>query len=122
MWRQLTVEHLIGESQGGYVKELRSAVANRFNLLAPQEREQIVLAIDAMNTVTACSFCNSTTSRDRHDKSIGELLAVEGTPEHVLTQIRATLAQVFEIKRAKVLWKLASVREEFERQIAASKS
>src|SRR5260221_6564110 len=58
LWRQLTVEHVIGESQGGYIKDLRMAIVNRFLMLAPHEQEEIVLAIDVMYTVTACSLCN----------------------------------------------------------------
>lgn len=118
LWRQLTVEHVIGESQGGYLKELRSAVANRFPMLTRHEHEQIVLSIDEFNTVTACSFCNSTTSRDKHDKSMAELLAIEGTPDEVIEQTRIELSKILESKRATVNWKLAAVRDAFDRLIA----
>jgi hypothetical protein len=120
LWRQLTVEHVIGESQGGYVKDLRMAVANRFPMLAPHEQEQIVLAIDEMNTVTACSFCNSTTSRDHNEKSMVQLLAAEGDPEQVVGQIHSVLAAILEKKRGTVQWKLASIREAFDRLIGTS--
>jgi hypothetical protein len=29
-WRQLSVEHLIGESQGGYLRAIKTAAARRF--------------------------------------------------------------------------------------------
>ncbi len=33
LWRQMTVEHLIGKKQGGYLKEIRLAVAEHFPAL-----------------------------------------------------------------------------------------
>jgi hypothetical protein len=74
LWRQMTVEHLIGKSQGGYLKQIRTSVALRFPDLLPTERESLSQRLDALNTVTACSFCNSTTSRDINTKSMSELL------------------------------------------------
>jgi len=118
LWRQLTVEHVLGASQGGYLKELRQAVERRFPELLPQDHEKIVLTIDEMNTVTACNFCNSTTSRDRNEKSMVDLLAAEGTPEDVLAEMRLALAHIIESKRTNATWKLASIREAFDRLIA----
>jgi len=117
MWRQLTVEHLIGAVQGGHPKELRVAVGVRFKELSPEEREQIVHLIDEANTVTACSFCNSSTSRDLHTKSMQEILQAEGSTGEVIGVVLSELAAVLEQKRAKVQWKLVSVREMFDRVI-----
>ena len=30
LWRQMTVEHLIGESQGGYLRQISASLADRF--------------------------------------------------------------------------------------------
>lgn len=40
LWRQLTVEHLIGESQGGYKKAIRQAVVQRFPDLSSDEQRR----------------------------------------------------------------------------------
>jgi len=114
LWRQLTVEHLIGESQGGYPKELRRAIAARFPDLSVAAQQFLVTAIDDANTVTACSFCNSTTSRDRHGVTMNQLvLETEGSEEDVLIRIKIELAQVLDRKRSDVAWKLRSIRRAF---------
>jgi hypothetical protein len=118
LWRQFTVEHLIGESQGGYVAQLRPTVAQRFPTLSQYDQEQLILAIDEANTITACSFCNSTTSRDRHEQSMYQLLAQEGDPDDVLLRIKGTLSSIIARKRSDVEWKLTSVREAFNRLIS----
>lgn len=118
LWRQFTVEHLVGEGQGGYLPALRAAVAARFPDLAPDERVGLVAEIDAANTVTACGFCNSTTSRDRHRCDMTTLLSVPGGPEEVLAAIQRELSEILERKRHDVRWKLASVRTAFDRMVA----
>ena len=56
LWRQMTVEHLIGESQGGYLSQILASLAGRFPGLSAAERAELAAQIDAANTVTACSF------------------------------------------------------------------
>lgn len=115
LWRQMTVEHLIGESQGGYLRHIRVAIAERFPKLSSDEQERLARRIDETNTVTACSFCNSTTSRDDHPKGMTRLSKeTEGTPHEVVKAIALELNKVLERKRADVSWKLQSVREAFE--------
>ncbi len=118
LWRQFTVEHLVGQGQGGYVRELRAAVAARFPELGPDEHAKLVTEIDAANTVTACSFCNSTTSRDRHTRDMTALLAVVGSPDEVLGKIQGELLEILECKRRNVRWKIESVRAAFDRMMA----
>ncbi len=118
LWRQMTVEHLIGESQGGYLKDVRRAIAQRFPVLSPEEHERLAQRIDEANTVTACRFCNSTTSRDQHDIDMGHLIRdTAGTPAEVVDKVIAELHIVLKHKQAKVEWKLRSVREAFERLV-----
>lgn len=38
LWRQMTVEHLIGSSQGGYLAQIRSALEQRLPGLTATER------------------------------------------------------------------------------------
>lgn len=59
-----TVEHIIGESGGGYPGELRATVAQPFPTFIYAEQMQVVEEINTANTGTACSVCNSMTSRD----------------------------------------------------------
>ena len=120
LWRQMTVEHLIGKSQGGYLKQIRAAVVTRFPELSPVAREKLSQRIDALNTVTACSFCNSTTSRDASPKTIPELLReVQGGVEEVVTYVSSELQVVLARKRKDVQWKLLSVKEAFQSEIHA---
>lgn len=115
LWRQMTVEHIIGKSQGGYLKDIRSVIAERFPNLSISECEVLARAIDAANTVTACSFCNSTTSRDSCDISMSDLIRTAiGQPSEVVAQIAAALQPVLEHKRANVKWKLESVRKAYK--------
>ena len=115
LWRQLTVEHLVGESQGGYPVRIRAAVALRFPDLSGDEQSALSATIDAANTITACSFCNSTTSRDRSDRSMTELIeAPTSGPEETYSAIKAYCTAVLERKRSDVAWKLESVRAAFE--------
>jgi len=74
--------------------------------------------INAANTITACSFCNSTTSRDRNEKTMEEILTeAAGTSEEVLAQVIQQLSAILEKKRADVRWKLDSVRDAFEVEV-----
>ena len=118
LWRQMTVEHLIGESQGGYLKGIRAAIAERFPELSSEEHERLAQRIDEANTVTACRFCNSTTSRNYHSKGMTLLIKeTGGTPDEAVNAIEVELKKVLESKRADVRWKLKSVREAFVKTI-----
>jgi hypothetical protein len=117
LWRQMTVEHIVGASQGGYLKEIRLAVASRFAELSAAACEELSQRIDELNTVTACSFCNSTTSGDESPKSMHELLQVQGGVDEVITSIASELQCVLDRKRKDVEWKIASVKEAFENEV-----
>lgn len=120
LWRQLTVEHLIGKSQGGYLRQIRQAVEERFPDLPPVDKEDLSRRLDEANTVTACSFCNSTTSRDVSPHSMKDLLnRAIGAPDEVLRLAVAELQTILEHKRADVQWKLESVRAAFEKEVRA---
>ncbi len=118
LWRQMTVEHLIGESQGGYLRQVKDALARRFPSLAPRDVERMAMSVDQANTVTACSFCNSTTSRDKAPMSLEDLLT-ESTesPDEVVSRIIGYLGEIHQWKKQDVAWKLESIREAFERKI-----
>lgn len=119
LWRQLTVEHLIGESQGGYPREIRHAIGQRFPELPPEDRMRLVERIDDANTVTACSFCNSTTSRDVHAVRMDVLISTTpGTPDAVFAVIVHELETILARKRSDVKWKLTSLRAAFDQLVA----
>jgi hypothetical protein len=120
LWRQMTVEHLIGESQGGYLHQISASLGRRFPGLTPAELTELAGHIDAANTVTACSFCNSTTSRSQAPASMtGIIDAVpDGTPEQVRRHVTALLDDILASKRRTVAWKLASVRKAFDSEVA----
>jgi len=120
LWRQMTVEHLIGESQGGYLRQISASLTDRFPGLSPGERAGLAARIDAANTVTACSFCNATTSRAQAPTSMTSLIetAPDGTPEEIRRHVTAGLNGILTAKRNEVEWKLASVRKAFDSRVA----
>jgi hypothetical protein len=120
LWRQMTVEHLIGESQGGYLSQILASLAGRFPGLSAAERADLAAQIDAANTVTACSFCNATTSRAQAPTSMTTLIetAPDGTPEDIRRHVTAGLDGILAAKRNDVTWKLASVRRAFDSGVA----
>jgi hypothetical protein len=118
LWRELTVEHLIGSSQGGYPLEIHAAVAVRFPSLDLEQQAALAARIDAANTITACGFCNSTTSRDKADKTMQELVAAPAeSPEELYTSIEAFCFAILERKRQDVAWKLDGIRAAYQRLV-----
>lgn len=121
LWRQLTVEHLVGQAKDGYLKELKTVVARGFSGLSSEELEQIVKQINGANPITVCHLCNSMTSRDSNlktTKAMTELLnEAEGVPQSVVKQVTVRLYEIQERKKNDVLWKLQSVRKAFREQV-----
>jgi hypothetical protein len=118
LWRQLTVEHLVGEGQGGYPAKIKDALTERFPDLSSDQRERLVERIGAANTITACSFCNSTTSRDRSDRSMTQLIVESpDEPDETCAAITTYCTAILERKRSDVAWKLTSVKAAFERVV-----
>lgn len=119
-WRQMTVEHLIGKSEKGYRVDIRKAVSRIFSVLPDIVAEDskvlddITDTIDEANTVTACSFCNSMTSRRKNKKTMEDILvATTGTKDERVEQVRDELKKVLEKKQQEVQRKLMVIREVF---------
>jgi hypothetical protein len=118
LWRQFTIEHLIGDGQGAYPARIRAAVETRFPPLAETDRADLAARIHEANVVTACQFCNSTTSRDRAPFSMEEAIAaLPDDPEDAMVTLAEKLQVILDAKRAKVRWKLRSVHGAFTRDI-----
>src|SRR5918992_5681841 len=79
LWRQFTIEHLIGEGQGGYPPQIQLAVDARYTHLPESDRARLAARIHEANIVTGCQFCNSTTSRDRAAFTMRDVIA--GLPD-----------------------------------------
>lgn len=122
LWRQMTVEHLIGESQGGYLRQISASLARQFPGLSKAALTELAGQIDAANTVTACSFCNATTSRAQAPASMTTIIdtAPGGTSDEICRHVTAILAGILESKQRDVAWKLASVRRAFDSLVAPS--
>ncbi|MEZ5524003.1 MAG: hypothetical protein R3E62_03390 [Pseudomonadales bacterium] len=116
LWRQMTVEHLIGKSQGGYLSQIREEVKSKFPSYTNEEVESFARAIDSINTVTACQFCNSTTSRDINNISMHEFF-MESDPDVIVENVRKACGEILERKKASVQWKLESVRSAFNEYV-----
>lgn len=112
LWRQLTVEHLIGEAQGGYLRQISAGLARRFPGLGATALAGLAGRIDAANTVTACSFRNSMTSRNQAPVAMTDLIqhAPDGSPADIYEHVVAGLNAVLAAKKREVGWKLAVVR------------
>jgi hypothetical protein len=120
IWRQMTVEHLIGKSQGGYLKQIRELVETSFPKYSDAEKEGLSREIDAINTVTACQFCNSTTSRDTNDFSMNDLFEkANGCRDSLLREIKVTCEDTLRKKKKTVQWKLESVEDAFYAHVAS---
>lgn len=118
LWRQMTVEHLIGKSQGGYLNEIRLLVDAKFSDYTDVEKEKLARKIDAANTVTACQFCNSTTSRDSNDVSMHDLFAAsKPDSKAILKSVEMVCKEILKRKQQSVRWKLESVREAFQEHV-----
>ena len=118
LWRQLTVEHLIGKSQGGYLKKIKKEIDGRFTELSIEERDNLSQSIDSINTVTACQFCNSTTSRDTSHVSMFDLIndKTYNSLEELIANIDRTCREILKTKRKTVQWKLESVKNGFNKE------
>ena len=119
LWRQMSVEHVIGRIRGGDVKVIAVAIFERFPELTPNERERLVGRIDEANTITACSFCNSLTSQQgKRGKTIAEILHDStGSPNEIVERVLAEIDNLLEAKRADVSHKIEAVREAFEKHV-----
>jgi hypothetical protein len=116
LWRQMTVEHLIGESQGGYLRQISAALAQRLPGMSPSALTALARRIDAANTITACSFCNSTTSRNQAPIGMTEAIqrAPGGSAEEIYEHVVANLQAILVTKKREVGWKLEAVRKAFD--------
>lgn len=118
LWRQFTIEHIIGEGPGGYPPRIRLAVDSRFPHLTEAERARLATQIHEANVVTSCQFCNSTTSRDRAPFTMEEVIAaLPDDPEEALPAVVEQLKPVLEAKKEIVRWKLRSVYRGFRESI-----
>ena len=118
LWRQLTVEHLIGESQGGYINRIKPIIDRRFPELSNSDREAMAMQIDEANTVTACSFCNAMTSRVRNPETMEQLImGYEDDHVGLVNFMVQKLQRILEQKRRDVSWKLVSIKDAFEKEV-----
>jgi hypothetical protein len=119
-WRQLTVEHLIGESQGGYLRDIKKALTERFPTMDHKELLDLATRIDDANTITACHFCNATTSHTRAPISMTAAIveSPDGPLDAIYNHVTQDLARILSSKRADVAWKLSAVRAQFDKAVA----
>lgn len=119
MWRQMTVEHLIGKSQGGYLKQIKGSLSNKFPKYTTDKIVALSKKLETLNTVTACQFCNSTTSRDVCDISMEDLIHNSANEIEILEAVESACLEILETKKEKVAWKLESVKKAFEKYVVS---
>ncbi|OHB55640.1 MAG: hypothetical protein A2Y12_14990 [Planctomycetes bacterium GWF2_42_9] len=114
----MTVEHIIGESQGGYLYQITEALSRKYPELSTEALENMAKSIDQANTITCCSFCDASTSRNRCNISMTELIkTTNGTPSELVEIIKKELNSILEQKKSVIEWKLASIKKAFETEI-----
>lgn len=120
LWRQLTVEHLIGEKQGGHLGRVRTALGRRFPQLRTAELRELAVRVEVANMVSACHFCNSMTSREVAPTTMEAVIesAAGDTPDEMLMAIAARLQPILDGKRQRVRRKLDVVTKAFHAEIA----
>ena len=120
IWRQMTVEHLIGKSQGGYLKQIFELVEANFASYSHAEKVELSKELDSINTITACQFCNSTTSRDINDICMNKIFEhANGNKAALIEKAKSICEYILLKKRASVKWKLESVKEAFIEHVAS---
>jgi len=118
IWRQMSVEHLIGKSQGGYKAEIRASIDERFPTLPEADRETFAERLNEANTISACRFCNSTTSRDRYRKTMHDFIfEAKGDPEAVINQVISNLGEVLQAKQQAAKCKIDAIRIAFNEKV-----
>ncbi|HET8645445.1 MAG TPA: hypothetical protein VFO85_08165, partial [Vicinamibacteria bacterium] len=89
-----------------------------FPALSHAQHSELARRIDDMNTITACSFCISTTSRDRAAARLDALIGeTDGDSDAVVAILQDALQRILEKKRADVRWKLTAVQAAFRERI-----
>lgn len=119
LWRQMTVEHLIVKSQGGYRRQIPAELVARYPTLTPADVEDLTRRIDEANTISACGFCNSTTSRDRAPAPLPEILAAApDDPAQLIEYVTLSLGTILAKKKEDVAWKITAVRAAYDERVA----
>jgi hypothetical protein len=120
-WRQLTVEHIIGRKDDGSVEKIRDAVEHKcFDPpLSPGRAATLADELHRLNTVSACSFCNSMTSRATCEETLAALIArTKGSDAELVGAVTEATKAVLSKKQAEVRWKLESLRAAFNEEVA----
>lgn len=131
LWRQLVVEHIVPHSIANE-DNIRGGIQSRF-ALAGEEETRVYLAINDMNTVTACHFCNTLArvgGKDTSEKNAKEFLSILGcdaaedrredmdSPGKWPESLEQTIRQTWALKCARVRPKVVGLRDRFLKQVA----
>ena len=118
LWRQLTVEHIIPASRGGKLSDIKKALETRFPDIVPDVLNDRANSIDRENTITACHFCNSATSRWPGKCNLSNvILHTQGNWNWVLREVILAIKREFNDKKQGIKWKLGSVNRLFKEDI-----
>jgi len=116
IFRQMTVEHIIGKSQGGYISGIKSCFKKYFPKYEASKVKTLSKSIEFENMVTSCQFCNSMTSRYVSDVSMDRLFS-ESTgksEEELLEHVKTELNKILKAKKEYLKSKQDAVRAGFD--------
>lgn len=117
-WRQLTVEHLIGTSQGGEYKQILHALKAKFPNKDNHVLEERAQLLETENMVTACSFCNAATSRMKHSRTMADVIRqAEPSWKDARKAVRVECRVILKRKKDDIAWKLEAIRERFNGRV-----
>lgn len=112
LFRQMTVEHIIGKSKGGYSPGIKLCLKKYFPEYEESKIKTLAKSIEFENMVTLCQFCNLMTSRYDSGVSMDKILnEVKGKSEEVVMQhVKAELTKILNAKKVYLKQKQDAVR------------
>jgi len=115
--RSLSVEHIIGRTQNGYLYQIIPAVTKAFPDYSKKEIKELSNKIDSLNTVSAHTFCNSITSRTQSAQDMSSIIsefAPKG-PERLLKEVKKVCDDTLKRKTIDVKSKISVINEELKK-------
>ena len=113
LFRQLTVEHIIGKNDGGYLSDIIKSVGEVFPYLSKAEIKGLANKIEFINMVTACQFCNAMTSRYKSHIQMKDLIKKASEKKDIsdcLNHIEDVLKVILATKVSDLKDKIESVK------------
>jgi len=115
--RSLSVEHIIGKTQEGYIHQIKKAVTKAFPDYTKDQVIKLSEKLDTINTVSAHTFCNSITSRNHADRDMDEMIMKFAPDEETLiSEVKKECKKTLDFKAISVKEKIQVINEELVKE------